>query len=75
MFFGSVESFVEIFKPDNDPKTVILDFAKSKVVDQSALKAIDIAEKYQVSGREIKLRHLSRDCHDLFDKNWTVNDR
>ena len=69
LFFGSVESFVEIFKPDDDPKTVILDFAKSKVVDQSALKAIeDIAEKYQSSGREIKLRHLSRDCHDLLTK-------
>ena len=68
-FFGSVESFVEIFKPDDDPKTVILDFAKSKVVDQSALKAIeDIAEKYQSSGREVKLRHLSRDCHDLLTK-------
>ena len=69
LFFGSVESFVEIFNPENDPKTVILDFAKSKVVDQSALKAIeDIAEKYQISGREIKLRHLSRDCHDLLMK-------
>jgi SulP family sulfate permease len=60
LFFGSVESFVEIFRPDDDPKTVILDFAKSKVVDQSALKAIeDIAEKYQSSGREVKLRHFS----------------
>ncbi|MAK09840.1 MAG: sodium-independent anion transporter [Rhodobacteraceae bacterium] len=69
LFFGSVESFVEIFKPDDDPKTVILDFAKSKVVDQSALKAIeDIAEKYQSSGRQVKLRHLSRDCHDLLTK-------
>ena len=64
LFFGSVESFLELFKPDNDPKVVILDFNNSKVVDQSALKAIeDIAERYQNTGREIKLRHLRRDCH------------
>ena len=52
LFFGSVESFLELFKPDNDPKVVILDFNNSKVVDQSALKAIeDIAERYQNTER------------------------
>ena len=69
LFFGSVESFLDLFKPDNDPKVVILDFTNSKVVDQSALKAIeDIAERYQNSGREIKLRHLSKDCHYLLSR-------
>ena len=69
LFFGSVESFLELFKPETDPKVVILDFNNSKVVDQSALKAIeDIAERYQKSGREIKLRHLSRDCHYLLTR-------
>ena len=44
-------------------------FNNSKVVDQSALKAIeDIAERYQNTGREIKLRHLSRDCHYLLSR-------
>ena len=37
LFFGSVESFLELFKPETDPKVVILDFNNSKVVDQSAL--------------------------------------
>ena len=51
LFFGSVESFLELFKPDNDPKVVI--FNNSKVVDQSALKAIeDIAERYQNTGNQ-----------------------
>ena len=69
LFFGSVESFLDLFKPENDPKVVILDFTNSKVVDQSALKAIeDIAERYQNSGREIKLRHLSKDCHYLLSR-------
>ena len=56
----------EIFKIENDPSLVILDFAKSRVVDQSALKAIeDIAMNYSLSNRTIKLRCLSKDCHKL----------
>jgi SulP family sulfate permease len=66
LFFGSTQSFKEIFNIKNDPKLVILDFAKSRVVDQSALKAIeDIAIRYATSNRKIKLRHLSKDCHKL----------
>jgi SulP family sulfate permease len=69
LFFGSVESFLELFDPTNDPETVILDFTNSKVVDQSALKAIeDVAERYFNSGRKVKLRHLSRDCHTLLTR-------
>ena len=48
---------------------VIIDFAKSKVIDQSALKAIeDIAEKYNSFGKKVKLRHLTRDCHKLLSR-------
>ncbi|MFL2675883.1 MAG: SulP family inorganic anion transporter [Alphaproteobacteria bacterium] len=66
LFFGSTQSFKEIFNIKDDPKLVILDFAKSRVVDQSALKAIeDIAIRYAKSNRKIKLRHLSKDCHKL----------
>ena len=66
LFFGSTQSFKEIFNIKDDPKLVILDFAKSRVVDQSALKAIeDIAIRYAKTNRKIKLRHLSKDCHKL----------
>ena len=69
LFFGSVESFLDLFNPDHDPSTVILDFTNSKVVDQSALKAIeDVAERYEQSGRKVKLRHLSKDCHHLLTR-------
>ena len=47
LFFSSTNSFLEIFKPEEDPEVVIIDFAGSKVIDQSALKAIeDIADRY-----------------------------
>ena len=47
----------------------VIDFANSKVIDQSALKAIeDIAEKYSNLGKQLKLRHLTKDCHRLLRK-------
>jgi SulP family sulfate permease len=49
-----------------DPDSVIIDFAGSRVVDQSALQAIEaIAVKYQAAGKTVQLRHLSSDCHNL----------
>lgn len=69
LFFGSSEGFLEIFDVSNDPETVIIDFAASRVVDQSALQAIEnIAGKYEATGKRVMLRHLSRDCHKLLNK-------
>ena len=69
LFFSSANSFLELFNPNDDPKLVIIDFAKSRVIDQSALKAIeDIAHKYNSFGKKIKLRHLTKDCHKLLSK-------
>lgn len=69
LFFGSVEGFSEIFDPQNDPDHVIVDFDNSRIVDQSALQAVeDLAQKYEELGKTIQLRHLSRDCHQLLDR-------
>jgi sulfate permease, SulP family len=69
LFFASTDNFAELFHPENDPDTVIVDFANSRVVDQSALQAIeDLAAKYQAAGKTIKLRHLTRDCHALLTR-------
>lgn len=69
LFFGSVESFSELFDPENDPKTVVIDFLESRVVDHSGLQAIDaLAEKYQARGTKLKLRHLSKDCQALLNR-------
>jgi len=69
LFFGSVDGFSEIFDPRNDPDDVVVDFDNSRVVDQSALQAIeDLAQKYEALGKNIQLRHLSRDCHRLLHR-------
>ncbi|MFT6272885.1 MAG: SulP family sulfate permease [Dinoroseobacter sp.] len=69
LFFGSADGFTELFSPETDPSRVIVDFADSRVADQSALQAIEaVACKYQDAGKAIELRHLSRDCHQLLTK-------
>ena len=70
LFFSSTNSFLELFNPSEDPEVVIIDFVRSKVIDQSALKAIeDIADKYNGVGKKVKLRHLTRDCHKLLSRS------
>ncbi|SMX42141.1 SulP family inorganic anion transporter [Maliponia aquimaris] len=69
LFFGSADGFAELFQVDEDPSVVIVDFDDSRVVDQSALQAIEaVAGKYEAAGKQIQLRHLSRDCHRLLNK-------
>ena len=69
LFFGSTDGFAELFDLENDPDVVIADFARSRVVDQSALQAIeDLASKYASRGKTLRLRHLSRDCHRLLNR-------
>jgi SulP family sulfate permease len=66
LFFGSAAGFGELFEVETDPDRVVVDFAESRVVDQSALQAIeDVAAKYEAAGKRLELRHLSRDCHRL----------
>ncbi len=69
LFFGSIEGFTALFDPQNDPDLVIVDFLNSRVVDQSALQAVEaLASKYQILGKDLQLRHLSRDCHHLLNR-------
>ncbi len=69
LFFGSAEGFSELFDVEADPDSVIIDFHASRVVDQSALQAIEaVATKYEAAGKKVTLRHLSADCHRLLNR-------
>ncbi len=69
LFFGSAAGFAEVFDPSKDPDLVIVDFINSRVVDQSALQAIEgLASKYEAEGKTLQLRHLSHDCHKLLNR-------
>lgn len=66
LFFGSVTAFNEKFDVLNDPEEVIIDFAESRVVDMSAIEALNkITERYQKVGKKVHLKHLSQDCRRL----------
>ncbi|MGE9293493.1 SulP family inorganic anion transporter [Ruficoccus sp. ZRK36] len=69
LFFASVASFKELFKPHEDPDEVIVDFYFTRVYDQSGLEAINtLTEKYQSLGKRLHLTHLSPECRKLLDK-------
>jgi sulfate permease, SulP family len=66
LFFGSVTAFNEKFDIMNDPDEVIIDFAESRVVDMSAIEALNkITERYLKVGKKVHLKHLSPDCRQL----------
>ncbi|VAX36218.1 Sulfate permease [hydrothermal vent metagenome] len=69
LFFGSITNFNNIFTPSQDPKVIHIDFLRSRVFDHSAIEAINkLAEKYEALGKEIHLKHLSKECSALIAK-------
>jgi SulP family sulfate permease len=66
LFFGSVTAFNEKFDIMNDPSEVIIDFQESRVVDMSAIEALNkITERYLKVDKKVHLKHLSKDCRQL----------
>jgi SulP family sulfate permease len=66
LFFGSVTVFNEKFDVLNDPEEIIIDFRESRVVDMSAIEALNkITERYHKVGKKVHLQHLSPDCRKL----------
>lgn len=75
LFFGSVTAFNEKFDVLNDPTEVVIDFAESRIVDMSAIEALNkITERYQKVGKKIHLKHLSTDCKQLLKNAETIID-
>jgi SulP family sulfate permease len=66
LFFGSTTLFAEKFDVLNDPDEVVIDFAESRLVDMSAIEAVNkITERYRKVGKKLHLKHLSKDCQRL----------
>lgn len=70
LFFGSIESFNELFNIEDDHDDVVIDFIDSRVRDHSGIEAIEaLAARYHVAGKTLHLRHLSPDCRALLNKS------
>jgi SulP family sulfate permease len=69
LFFASAAMFQNLFTPKEDPQEVVIEFRRAKVVDHSAIEAIDaLATRYLQAGKRLHLRHLSPDCLELLTK-------
>jgi SulP family sulfate permease len=68
LFFGSTTIFNSKFDVLDDPDEVVIDFAESRIVDMSAIEAVNkITERYSKVGKKVHLKHLSKDCINLLD--------
>lgn len=66
LFFGSTTAFAEKFDVLNDPQEIIIDFKESRVVDMSAIEALNkLTARYSKQEKKVHLRHLSADCRAL----------
>lgn len=75
LFFASTTSFTSNFDVKNDPKEVVISFEESRIMDQSAIEAINkLAEKYQQIGTNVHLRYLSGDCVKLIERAEKICD-
>lgn len=69
LFFASVSNFAQSFRARDDPDQVVIDFAQAKVMDHSAIEALDaLVGRYEKRGKSVTLRHLSADCRALLHK-------
>lgn len=75
LFFGSVTAFQEKFEVMEDPEEVIIDFKESRIVDHSAIDALNkVTERYRKVGKKVHLRHLSEDCRILLNNASEIID-
>ncbi|MCP2038730.1 SulP family inorganic anion transporter [Chryseobacterium sp. HSC-36S06] len=75
LFFGSVTNFSEKFDVADDPEQIIIDFKESRVVDMSAIEALNvITNRYHKAGKTVRLQYLSPDCIALLKNAEAIID-
>ncbi|ASK31960.1 sodium-independent anion transporter [Chryseobacterium sp. T16E-39] len=75
LFFGSVTAFTDKFDPAHDPERVVVDFKESRIVDMSAIDALDkLSKRYHDLNKTLHLRHLSEDCRKILKTAEAVID-
>ena len=69
LLFASSTNFKETFDFNLNVGTVVINFLNSRIVDQSAIVAIDeVSQRYRDNGIKVLLSHLSSDCMELLDE-------
>lgn len=66
LFFGSTQDFKDFFDPTNDPDSVIIDLKYGKLMDTSAIEAINsVVERYEKAGKKILVTRAAKNCQQL----------
>ena len=69
LFFGTMQTFVDLFDHHNDPKRIIIDFSNSHIWDQSALTAISkTINKYEQLDKQVVITGMNKDSEALVNK-------
>lgn len=64
LFFASTSVFDSKFDAANDPDKIIIDFTESRVVDMSAIEALNkLTERYHKNGKKVFIKNLSSSSH------------
>lgn len=73
LFFGSAANFSGKFHIESDPLNVVIDFQNSRVVDMSALDALDkLNQKYMAQGKNLSVKNLSNESIRLIKNAGTM---
>lgn len=73
LFFGSTSTFLEKFEINSDPRIIVIDLKESRIVDMSAIEALNIiTSKYAQQDKIVILRHLSKDSIRLLENAKSV---
>lgn len=69
LFFATMTPFVGLFRYQEDPRHIVIDFSQSHVWDQSAVAAIaKTVGKYEQLGKQVTLTGLNEESRKLIDR-------
>ncbi|EIM74099.1 sulfate transporter [Nitritalea halalkaliphila LW7] len=69
LFFASTTAFGQKFDPQNDPDEIIIDFSESRIVDHSALDALQkISARYEKLGKRVFIQNVDPSSKILLQK-------
>jgi SulP family sulfate permease len=79
LFFASTAQFTQFFRPKDDPADTYLEFDHARIMDSSALEAIEsVAQRYRDAGKTLHVHGLSENCDRLLrrkDGSVTISAR
>lgn len=66
LFFGSTQTFKDYFQPEQDPDSVVIDLKYGKIMDTSAIEAINsVVKRYERAGKQVLITRAAENCRQL----------